>query len=152
MIPSFHAVFGLRHRDKTAKVIDYKGQVIRAQGITSFTHGYCRFAWLRHNNYIGLAISVPVLPISDAKHCNRSRKRLQPFPQTFATAIANVCNRHRKRLHPPSQTFATLLVALACDVTGLRRMGMISAVFLSGRVQRWQRTLLHLVRINVSRP
>ena len=50
MIPSFHAVFGLRHRDKTAKVIDYKGQVIRAQGITSFTHGYCRFAWLRHNN------------------------------------------------------------------------------------------------------
>ena len=30
------AVFGLRHRDKTAKVIDYKGQVIRAQGITSF--------------------------------------------------------------------------------------------------------------------
>ena len=53
MIPSFHAVFGLRHRDKTAKVIDYKGQVIRAQGITSFTHGYCRFAWLRHNNYIG---------------------------------------------------------------------------------------------------
>ena len=59
MIPSFHAVFGLRHRDKTAKVIDYKGQDIRAQGITSFygapplTHGYCRFAWLRHNNYIG---------------------------------------------------------------------------------------------------
>ena len=36
MIPSFHAVFGLRHRDKTAKVIDYKGQVIKAQGITSF--------------------------------------------------------------------------------------------------------------------
>ena len=29
-------MFGLRHRDKTAKVIDYKGQVIRAQGITSF--------------------------------------------------------------------------------------------------------------------
>ena len=98
MIPSFHAVFGLRHRDKTAKVIDYKGQVIKAQGITSFTHGYCRFAWLRHNNYIGLAISVPVLPISDAKHCNRSRKRLQPPSQTFATAIVNVCIRHRKRL------------------------------------------------------
>ena len=87
------AVFGLRHRDKTAKVIDYKGQVIKAQGITSFTHGYCRFAWLRHNNYIGQTISVPVLPISDAKHCNRSRKALQPS----------------------SQTFATLLVALACD-------------------------------------
>ena len=40
---------------------------------------------------IGLAISVPVLPFSDAKHCNRSRKRLQPSPQTFATVLANVC-------------------------------------------------------------
>ena len=29
MISSFHAVFGLRHRDKTAKVIDYNDQVIR---------------------------------------------------------------------------------------------------------------------------
>ena len=62
---------------------------------------------------IGLAISVPVLSISDAVHCNRPRsalhppllctasfhrKRLQPFLQTFATATANVCNRHRKRL------------------------------------------------------
>ena len=28
MIPSFHAVFGLRHRDKSAKVIDYNDQVI----------------------------------------------------------------------------------------------------------------------------
>ena len=92
MIPSFHAVFGLRHRDMTAKVIDYKGQVIRAQGITSFTHGYCRFAWLRHNNYIGQTTSVPVLPISDAKHCNRSRKRLQPPLQSIATVLANVCN------------------------------------------------------------
>ena len=27
-------------------------------------------------------------------------KRLQPFPQTFATALANVCNPGRKRLHP----------------------------------------------------
>ena len=26
------------------------------------------------------------------------RKRLQPFPQTFATALANVCNLGRKRL------------------------------------------------------
>ena len=28
MIPSFHAVFGLRHRGKSAKVIDYNDQVI----------------------------------------------------------------------------------------------------------------------------
>ena len=31
MIPSFHAVFGLRHRDKSAKVIDYNDQVIRVR-------------------------------------------------------------------------------------------------------------------------
>ena len=29
MIPSFHAVFSLRQRDKSAKVIDYNDQVIR---------------------------------------------------------------------------------------------------------------------------
>ena len=28
MISSFHAVFGLRHRGKSAKVIDYNDQVI----------------------------------------------------------------------------------------------------------------------------
>ena len=32
MISSFYAVFGLRQRDKSAKVIDYKGQVLRAVG------------------------------------------------------------------------------------------------------------------------
>ena len=31
MIPSFHAVFGLRQRDKSAKVIDYNDQVIRVR-------------------------------------------------------------------------------------------------------------------------
>ena len=31
MIPSFHAVYCLRQRDKSAKVIDYKGQVIRVR-------------------------------------------------------------------------------------------------------------------------
>ena len=31
MISSFHAVFGLRHRDKSAKVIDYNDQVIRVR-------------------------------------------------------------------------------------------------------------------------
>ena len=32
-------------------------------------------------------ISVPALPFSDAKHCNRSLKRLQPLPQTFAAQM-----------------------------------------------------------------
>ena len=31
MISSFHAVFGLRQRDKSAKVIDYNNQVIRVR-------------------------------------------------------------------------------------------------------------------------
>ena len=115
MIPSFHAVFGLRHRDKTAKVIDYKGQDIRTQGITSFTHGYCRFAWLRHNNgsaEISWGLTVThmewvFLPFSliqnraddfGASFAHLRRKALQPFPQTFATAPAKHCNRSRKRL------------------------------------------------------
>ena len=29
---------------------------------------------------IGLTISAPVLPLSDAKHCNRPRKRLREKP------------------------------------------------------------------------
>ena len=56
---------------------------------------------------IRLTISVPVLPFSDAKHCNRSLKRLQPLPQTFATFASNVCILCLKRLHPLPQTFAS---------------------------------------------
>ena len=53
---------------------------------------------------IGLTISAPVLPLSDAKHCNRPRKRLQPPPQTFATVPANVCG---KSLHLASVLAST---------------------------------------------
>ena len=55
----------------------------------------------------GLTVSVPVLPISDAVHCNRSRSALQPSLQCTASAIAVHCIFSRKRLHPPSQTFAS---------------------------------------------
>lgn len=34
----------------------------------------------------------------DAYFPHLRRKRLQPFPQTFANALANVCDRGRKRL------------------------------------------------------
>ena len=54
---------------------------------------------------IGLAISVPVLPISDAVHCNRSCSALQPSPQCTASVLAvhcilhaNICNRPRRYL------------------------------------------------------
>ena len=36
MISSFHAVFVLRHRDMSAKVIDYNDQVIRVRGYLLF--------------------------------------------------------------------------------------------------------------------
>ena len=97
MISSFHAVFGLRHRGKSAKVIDYNDQVIWVREyllLLGIPHVfYWGFFWLSKNFWgqwlicesylpvllsrIGLAISVPLLPVSDAVHCNRSRKRLR---------------------------------------------------------------------------
>ena len=59
---------------------------------------------------IGLAISVPVLPISDAVHCNRSRSALHPPLQCTASVPAVYCLFSRNRLHPPSQTFASAIV------------------------------------------
>ena len=43
-------------------------------------------------------ISVPVLPISDAKLCIRPRKALHLPTQSFASAYAKLCIRSRKRL------------------------------------------------------
>ena len=42
----------------------------------------------------------PCSALHPSLQCTASfhRKRLHPFPQTFATAIVNVCIRHRKRL------------------------------------------------------
>lgn len=42
---------------------------------------------------IGLTISVPVLPISDAVHCNRPRSALQPPGPIWSTLNANTCVR-----------------------------------------------------------
>ena len=58
---------------------------------------------------IGLAISVPVLPISDAVHCNRPRSALQPSPQCTATAPAVHCIRPRSALRPSLQVRVFLL-------------------------------------------
>ena len=51
-------------------------------------------------------ISVPVLPISDAKHCIISRKALHVPTQSFASAHAKLCKCPRKALHQPTQSFA----------------------------------------------
>ena len=69
MIPSFHAVFGLRQRDASAKVIDYNDQVIRVREYLFF-----------------LRIPSPMY------------FQLNPLPQTFATFASNVCILCLKRL------------------------------------------------------
>ena len=62
-------------------------------------------------------ITVPVLPISDARHCNRSRSALQPSLQCTASFPANVCIRHRKRLHPGLQTLSSVLANVITEKT-----------------------------------
>ena len=52
-------------------------------------------------------ISVPVLPISDAKLCIRPRKALHLPTQSFATVHAKLCMCLRKALHAPTQSFAS---------------------------------------------
>ena len=62
MISSFHAAFGLRQRDKSAKEIDYKNEVIRVLEIPIFTHVYCWFAWRHPNNRFGLTPENGISP------------------------------------------------------------------------------------------
>ena len=87
---------------------------------------------IRHFYRIGLAISVSVLPISDAVHCNRSCSALHPSSQCTASVLAvhcilhaNICNLSRKRLQPPLQTFASGNLSWVCPYGILRsqRMG-----------------------------
>ena len=40
---------------------------------------------------IGLTISVPAFPLSDAVHCNRPRSALQPPLQCTASVLASTC-------------------------------------------------------------
>ena len=40
---------------------------------------------------IGLAISVPAFPLSDAVHCNRPCSALHPPPQCTASVLASTC-------------------------------------------------------------
>ena len=60
---------------------------------------------------IGLTISVPAFPLSDAVHCNRPRSALQPPLQCTATAPAVHCIRPCKYVHPSSQVRASVLAS-----------------------------------------
>ena len=57
-------------------------------------------------------ISVPVLPISDAKLCIRPRKALHSSTQSFAFVLAKLCIRPRKALHVLPQSFASAYAKL----------------------------------------
>ena len=64
---------------------------------------------------IGLTISVPAFPLSDAVHCNRPRSALQPPLQCTASVLASTC-------------FSTESVFLLSHIwTVYGRFGMFSA-------------------------
>ena len=94
---------------------------------------------IRHILYrIGLAISVPVLPISDAVHCNRSCSALQPPLQCTASVLAVHCilqastsNLSRKYVHPSPQVRATVLASTSeiGSFRNLPRVFLLSPVF-----------------------
>ena len=67
MIPSFHAVFGLRHRDKSAKVIDYNDQVIRVREYLIF----------RGNPFSHVFSAQPKEAVHCRDGCSALRERLQ---------------------------------------------------------------------------
>ena len=56
---------------------------------------------------IGLVISLSLLPVSDAVHCNRLCSALQPLLQCTASVLAVHCIFSRKRLHPGLQTLSS---------------------------------------------
>ena len=94
MISSFHAVFGLRHRDKAAKVIGLSGQT-RGKGIplqASFHRK--RLRW-----------RMQTFTMAGANVYNGGCKRLQWRVQTFTMADANVCDGGCKRLREKAHSF-----------------------------------------------
>ena len=63
---------------------------------------------------IGLTISVSLLPVSDAVHCNRPCSAVQPLLQCTASVLAvhcilhtHTCNLSRKYLQPSLHVLAT---------------------------------------------
>ena len=60
---------------------------------------------------IGLAISGPVFPVSDAVHCNPSCSALRPPLQCTASALAVHCVRPCSALHPFLQCTASVLAS-----------------------------------------
>ena len=97
---------------------------------------------------IGLAISVPVLPISDAVHCNRPRSALQPPLQCTASAWTYLVYFKRKYMRPPRITFAT------ADANVCGKSLHLASVFAStcNRPRRYLREKHHLGKVSGPNP
>ena len=78
MISSFHAVFGLRQRDKSAKVIDYNNQVIRVRE-------YLLFRGIPSPMYFQLSRKRQCTAFFPSNVCNLCLKRLRERLQCFAS-------------------------------------------------------------------
>ena len=65
---------------------------------------------------IGLVISLSLLPVSDAVHCNRLCSALQPLLQCTASVLAVHCIFSRKRLHPGLQTLSSRVANVILSV------------------------------------
>ena len=90
MIPSFHAVFGLRHRDKSAKVIDYNDQVIRVREYLIFR-----------------GIPSPMFFSSAERGC-ALQGRMQCTARTDAVHCKDGCSALRERLQCTASEMAKL--------------------------------------------
>ena len=69
-------------------------------------YGLCLSSLISQSK-IGLVISLSLLPVSDAVHCNRLCSALQPLLQCTASVLAVHCIFSRKRLHPGLQTLSS---------------------------------------------
>ena len=94
MISSFHAVFGLRQRDKSAKVIDYNDQVIRVREYLLFRGIPSPMLFLLSQN-IGEEI---VILNEGVFSCKYLQGRLQVLAGTVASTYGNGCSALLERM------------------------------------------------------
>ena len=94
MISSFHAVFGLRQGDKSAKVIDYNNQVIRVREYLLFRGIPSPMLFLLSQN-IGEEI---VILNEGVFSCKYLQGRLQVLAGTVASTYGNGCSALRERM------------------------------------------------------
>ena len=95
-------------------------------------------------------ISVPVLPISDAKLCIRPRKALHVLPQSFACAPTNVCLSNIYKQAEPvvidrrfslqvvfTSVYVTVCVFSSCLFLGSLFLGCSSCFWFGGSLCLW---------------